>query len=89
MAGIAQEYSKSKDYSKDIMQKVCQALDDNTIKYSLASNGNEVVIHGTNHTKNTIFETIYNNIDVPKVVFTLLVDIVDICGHVYIRQTTK
>ena len=89
MVKIKKEYKKSKDYSKDIINKVCEVLNANHIEYSLNSGNSEITVSSKDQTEDTLFKTLYSNMEIPKVVFTILVDVVGVGDKIYIRQKTK
>lgn len=88
--GMSKTYKESKNYSDNIMKEVTSVLDDNNISYEIKSNGAEVTItQKDGQSRESITNTLYANVNVPKMVFMVLVNIVEIDGTIYIRQSTK
>lgn len=86
---VNEQYSESKKYSDDIMSKVTVVLDENQIEYDVKSDGSEIVVTDKNQSKDSLQDTIYANIDVPKMVCLLLLDMIEVNNSIYIRQKTK
>lgn len=86
---VNEQYSESKKYSDDIMSKVTVVLDENQIEYDVKSDGSEIVVTDKNQSKDSLQDTIYANIDVPKMVCLLLLDMIEVNDSIYIRQKTK
>ena len=59
------------------------------MKYKVKSKGKEIVVTMNGQSKNAITDTIYKNVDISKMVFTILIDIVQIGDELFIRQQTK
>ena len=88
MTQLTNSYNESKNYSEDIIKNICKILDKNKIGYKLKSNDTEIVLSKKNDAKK-IEKMIQKEIDVPKMVFILLVTIVQVDDTVYIRQKLK
>lgn len=87
---MTKTYKESKNYSDNIMKDVTRILDENNIKYEVNSNCTEVTItEKDGQSRESISNTLYVNANVPKMVFMLLVNIVEVNGTIYIRQSTK
>lgn len=87
---MTKTYKESKNYSDNIMKDVTRILDENNIKYEVNSNCTEVTItEKDGQSRESISNTLYANANVPKIVFMLLVNIVEVNGTIYIRQSTK
>jgi cysteinyl-tRNA synthetase len=86
---MKEKYNESKKYSENIMSEVTKVLDDCNITYNVKSDGVEIVTTDNKQSKNSIEKTLFDNINIPKMVFVVLIDIVEIGDSVYIRQKTK
>lgn len=89
MSNLKNQYEECKNYSENIIDKITTVLDENNIKYKVKSNGKEIVVTMNGQSKNAITDTIYKNMDISKMVFTILIDIVQIGDELFIRQQTK
>lgn len=89
MASLYTCYNESKNYSDKIMGDVTGVLDSKRISYSIKSGGAEVIIAGNGQSENSIVKMLYDNLNIPKDVISLLLDIVEVSDTIYIRQKTK
>ena len=89
MSNLKNQYEECKNYSENIIDKITTVLDENNMKYKVKSNGKEIVVTMNGQSKNAITDTIYKNMDISKMVFTILIDIVQIGDELFIRQQTK
>ena len=85
MSNLKNQYEECKNYSENIIDKITTVLDENNMK----SKGKEIVVTMNGQSKNAITDTIYKNVDISKMVFTILIDIVQIGDELFIRQQTK
>lgn len=88
MSELKSTYNESKNYSKDIIKNITKILDKHKLGYKLNSNNTEIVLTEKNDS-HEIEKMIQKEIDIPKMVFILLVDIVQVKQNVYIRQKLK
>lgn len=88
MSELKSTYTESKNYSKDIMKNIAKILDKHKLGYKLKSHDTEIVLTEKNDS-GKITKMIHKEIDMPKMIFNLLVDIVQVDGVVYIRQKIK
>ena len=89
MSNLKNQYEECKNYSENIIDKITTVLDENNMKYKVKSKGKEIVVTMNGQSKNAITDTIYKNVDISKMVFTILIDIVQIGDELFIRQQTK
>ena len=89
MSNLKNQYEECKNYSENIIDKITTVLDENNMKYKVKSKGKEIVVTMNGQSKNAITDTIYKNVDISKMVFTILIDIVQIRDELFIRQQTK
>ena len=89
MSNLKSQYEECKNYSENIIDKITTVLDENNMKYKVKSKGKEIVVTMNGQSKNAITDTIYKNVDISKMVFTILIDIVQIGDELFIRQQTK
>lgn len=89
MAGLKSCYKDSKNYSDKIMGDVTALLDNEGIEYTIKSNGTEVIMTANGQSEDSVLSLLIDNLDIPKDVISLLLDIVEISGTIYIRQNTK
>ena len=89
MSNLKNQYEECKNYSENIIDKITTVLDENNMKYKVKSKGKEIVVTMNGQSKNAITDTIYKNVDISKMVFTILIDIVQIGDELLIRQQTK
>lgn len=82
-------YVESKNYSDGIMTKITDVLDKSEIAYEVKSGGTEVVVSCENQSLDSIKSIIFSNIDIPKMVIAMLLDIIEAGESIYIRQKTK
>lgn len=82
-------FEEAKEYSTTVMSTVIDVLDDQKIKYKPGQNTNELILPNIKQSPNDIFSIIYKNCSVPRMVLSILIDIVDIGDDIYIRQKTK
>ncbi len=89
MASLKTCYNDSKNYSDKIMGDVTGVLDNKGISYTTKSSGAEVIITGNGQSENSIIKLMNDNLNIPKDVISLLLEIVEVSDIVYIRQKTK
>ena len=89
MSNLKNQYEECKNYSENIIEKITTVLDENNMKYKVKSKGKEIVVTMNGQSKNAITDTIDKNVDISKMVFTILIDIVQIGDELFIRQQTK
>jgi hypothetical protein len=86
MSKIVNDYNESKNYSEDIMKEITDILDSNGVDWVAKSN---IEIVCNNQSEDEIERILCDNITTPKIVFMLLVDIVQMDDKIYIRQKIK
>jgi hypothetical protein len=80
---------ESKNYSEDIIPKISDILDDLGIEHETNSEETEIVLSNVTQNADSLNDEITAKIDVPKMVFAVLIDITVVDGVGYIRQKTK
>lgn len=82
-------YGEMKKYSGTIIPDIIGILSKNNFNYSTNSNNTEIVVtEQTEDTTEFIYESICKGLSVPKIIFPLLVDVVEVDDKIYIRQKT-
>lgn len=89
MASLNTCYNESKNYSDKIMGDVTGVLDNKGISYTTKSSGAEVIITDNGQSENSIVTLLNNNLNIPKDIISLLLDVVEVSDIIYIRQKTK
>lgn len=91
MTKIESYYNKLKKYSDSVITKISDQLNDNNIKYSIKSNGTEIIIPTSSQTEeNNIKKILFeNNICNDKIELMSLIDILIVNNNMYIRQKIK
>lgn len=89
MASLKTCYNESKNYSDKIMGDVTGVLDNKGISYTTKSSGAEVIITGNGQSESSIVSLLNDNLNIPKDVISLLLDVVEVSDIIYIRQKTK
>lgn len=89
MSIMTSVYDKSRVYAEDIMNAIELILKKNNINHTIKSNGLEIVVNQTGYNKDNLVELICKKISAPKMVFNVLVDVVEIDDIIFIRQITR
>ena len=90
MSNLKAIYSDSKNYSNQIMSDVESLLKKKKIPFDSKYNRNELVIPSSSGKgKDAILKLLNGNLKVSGDIISVLLDVVEVSGTVYIRLKTK
>ena len=89
VSGLNLLYTESKTYSSGIMSNLSKLLDKKKIKHQVRSGESKILIPKESKQTKASIQKIMQKLDTPEHVISILLDVVDVNGSLYIRLKTK
>lgn len=86
---ITNRLGECRDYADNIIDSVCEILVKRDLKYITNDKKNEITISEKNINKDDIMKLIYEEINIPKHIVDLLINIYQLKNQVIIRQKRR